>query len=221
MAYNPVRTSGSLTATGSVTLGIGGEAVALIAVTGTYTGVSTIIEGSVDGTNYFTVQAYAVSNGAQTTGTTVLSAANKAWYVYCTGLTHLRLRVTAISTGTVAVVISEVGSVMPVKPATTLQYATSSGKSTGTVAAGTTGANEVAYANGPGVLHRAIVTTAGTASLILYDNATTNSGTILYSSAATYALGTVTEINAPFANGVTARKASGTAAVTLVYTALT
>lgn len=220
MAYKPVRKSGTITtSTGTVVLGLGGEAVAVVYLSGTYTGLSGVFEGSIDGTNYFTVQAYDVGTGKQLTGATSLSAANKAVFIFVTGLTHLRFRATALSTGSVLVTIVNSQSTPPVDPVNTIQYTTSAGTTATGLAAGSGNANVVIYV-GTGILHRLIVTTAGTASLILYDNATTNSGTILYSSAATYALGTVTEINVPFANGITARQASGTAAVTVVYTPL-
>lgn len=208
------------TPTSAVILPLLGENQASVLVYGTYTGVTFSFQGSIDGVHYAPIQALRADTWQTETGNlTMPSSQSRLWYIVCGPITHLKVLASAYSTGTMNVVMNNSPGTVPVVPGTALQLVTTSGKQTGTAAAGTTGANEVIFA-APCILHRLIVTTAGTASLILYDNATTNSGTILYASPATYSLGTVTEINVPAAAGVTARKQSGSAAVTAVVTPL-
>lgn len=219
MAYKPARKSGTLTTTGSVILGLSGETVVVAYLSGTYTGLSGIFEASIDGTNYFTIQVYDIATGKQLTGTTSLSAANKCVFMLVPGLTHVRFRVTALSTGSVVVTLTNTQSVPPSSPITDMEYQTTSGLQNAAVAAGTTGANVAVYV-GKGILNKMVVNALGSASLIIYDNASTNSGTILYSTAAAPALALQQDINVPFVNGILARQENGTAPVTLIYTPL-
>lgn len=75
------------------------------------------------------------------------------------------------------------------------------GVSTGTVASAA--ANTVILARA-GKLCRVLVTTAGTGtgSVLIYDNATTNSGTVIGVVPATIAIGTIYEFLMPCANGI-------------------
>lgn len=103
----PATTTGSLAATGSVTLSKNGtDTLTLVQVSGTYTGVSLVFEGSVDSTNWFGLAALETDTGSLLTGT--ISPANSAtlcWKLPSEGLGGVRLRVTAISTGSLAVVL--------------------------------------------------------------------------------------------------------------------
>lgn len=54
----------------------------------------------------------------------------------------------------------------------------------------------------PGVLARVIVTATLTGSITCYDNASTNSGTVLWVSAANPTIGQIFDIMAPAVNGI-------------------
>ncbi len=221
-------TTGSITTTtaptNAVVHGLNGDPCVFVQVIGTYTSATAGIEGSNDGgTTYWAIPAFRSDSGLTDFGLVSLSAANRAWYVKGAGaLTHIRVRASAITvsgSNAMAVTITQgPGDIPNFNIESGLQYTTTSGRLTTTLAAGTTGAN-VVLVTGQGVLHRKIVTTAGTAALAVYDNATTNSGTILSIGTATDAVA-VTEINAPFVNGLTARQAGVTAACTFVYSLL-
>lgn len=69
-----------------------------------------------------------------------------------------------------------------------------------------------------GTLAQITITTAGTSSIAIYDNATAASGTVLFATPAVSALGTIYKINATAANGITvAAQTSTTPAFTLSY----
>lgn len=64
----------------------------------------------------------------------------------------------------------------------------------------------------PGRVCRIVITTAGTTAFQIFDNATTNSGTILYQSPAANSVGTVIDVQMPAQNGITvANTATGPA----------
>lgn len=88
---------------------------------------------------------------------------------------------------------------------------------TATVTA-TSAANTVVKAS-PGRLCRAVVTTAGAGagSVLIYDNATTNSGTIIGAIPATVAAGTTYEFEMPAAAGVTVRGVASGPVFTVSY----
>lgn len=81
------------------------------------------------------------------------------------------------------------------------EYITAGGSSTAAVAAGVSG-NTVVKAS-PGRLCRVLITTTGTNPLQIFDNATTNSGTVVGAFAASPAVGTVMSFDMPAANGIT------------------
>lgn len=66
-----------------------------------------------------------------------------------------------------------------------------------------------------GALHKIVVTTLGTAALSFYDNATTNSGTILFTIPASAAVGSIYDIQFPAANGIWCASGTNTPAVTV------
>lgn len=208
------------TATGTAVLPLTGENATVALIYGTYTGFTCVFEASQDGTLYFPV--FAIRSDSQTIEDGTLSPPNsstRSWILPNGIWSKLRLRATALSTGTVNVVFTSGPGTFPLAlPNTPRYFASNVGNATIGLAAGSGAANVVLVASGPGILHSVQVTTAGaTAGLILYDNATTNSGVQLYQSAATYALGTQTLLNVVFQNGITARQASTTAACTLSY----
>ena len=82
-----------------------------------------------------------------------------------------------------------------------------------------TGAGNTVIKAAPGRLARAVVTTAGTGTgqLLFYDNATTNSGTVIGAIPATIAVGTTYEFSMPAANGITAVNVLNGPVVTVSY----
>jgi hypothetical protein len=85
------------------------------------------------------------------------------------------------------------------------------GSSTITVAAG---AGTTVLKASAGRLVQVLVTTAGTTSLTIYDNASTGSGTIIGITPPTTTVGQVIVFNTPAVNGITAVGAAGSPAVT-------
>lgn len=88
------------------------------------------------------------------------------------------------------------------------------GASTAAVAAAAAAAAIKASA---GRLHRVLVTTAGTASLTFYDNASAASGTILGFIPANAAAGTIYDLQMPAANGIWCASGTNTPAITVSY----
>lgn len=108
-----VATTGSLTATGSVTLSkpIHETSVA-VQISGTYGTVTHVFEGSIDGTNYFPLVAGEIGTGLLVTGT-ISPSDNTArcWIVRAEHCCNVRMRVTAIASGQADIVL-ESGSFM-------------------------------------------------------------------------------------------------------------
>jgi hypothetical protein len=219
MVYSP-KSSTITTSTGTVVLGVrdSKNSGVVASLSGTHSGFTVVFEGSNDGTTWYKVPACKLASGNLEIGSTALADnATVAFYLASGVFGKVRVRATARSSGTLAVSMLAAPSL--VSPVNNMQYFVGEdiGKKTVAVTAGASAGNSVAVATGPGFLHKIVVTTAGaTAGVIIYDNATTNSGTKVYSSAATHALG-VYDIKMPFVNGLTVRKDSTTAAFTIVY----
>jgi hypothetical protein len=102
-------TTGSLTTTGSVTLSPlpGTDTLTLVQVSGTYGTASYVIEGTADGTNWSPVQAVALANGASVSGTiTPADNAELLYHVPSAMLSGVRLRATAVGSGTLGVLLA-------------------------------------------------------------------------------------------------------------------
>ncbi|MDE2097155.1 MAG: hypothetical protein KGL39_07905 [Patescibacteria group bacterium] len=109
------------------------------------------------------------------------------------------------------------------------QQMTYGGQHTENVAAGTGAANVVVYApaalpsgaqgSNPsgGRLCRITVLTAATAILVLYDNASTDSGNILFVVPSNAPVGAIYDVQMPFDNGIVALQASGSPQVAISY----
>ena len=99
----------------------------------------------------------------------------------------------------------------PVEPGVVQQATTN-------VAVPSTASNQVVKAT-PGYLSGALVTSVpgSPVALNIYDNATTNSGTIIGTIPSTATVGTFWPFNMPALNGITAAKTANTPAVTLAY----
>lgn len=100
-----------MTATGNtaaiLTAGLGGVG---IGITGTWTGTVTF-EGTYDGTNWFSINAFSAITGIPTTTAT----ANGNWRVSSAGYSSVRVRSSTIGTGTAAVYLRASGA-MPLEP---------------------------------------------------------------------------------------------------------
>lgn len=93
----------------------------------------------------------------------------------------------------------------------------SGGQKTNTVAASSTG--DVVVSSKPGRICKIVITTAGSASLELYDHASASSGaTMVWKSPATTVLGETYTVNIPVANGIIGKRQSNTPAYTVSYT---
>lgn len=82
-----------------------------------------------------------------------------------------------------------------------------------------TGSGNTVVSPGPGRLARVLVTTAGTGSgdALIYDNATTNSGTVIGVIPATIAIGTYYVFEMPAANGITVANVANGPVLTVGY----
>ena len=90
------------------------------------------------------------------------------------------------------------------------------GNQTAAVAAGT--ATDTPIATGSGYLGRILVTSAnGAAAINIYDNATTGSGKIIGTVAASATVGTVVTVGMPYFAGITVKGAATNGAITLSY----
>lgn len=98
--------------------------------------------------------------------------------------------------------------------ATGVVHVTTGGSATSTIA---TGAGNTVIKASAGRLVQLLVTTAGTASLTCYDNATTNAGTVIGITPATTTVGQVIKLDTPAANGITCAGATGSPVVTASY----
>lgn len=92
--------SGSLTATGSVTLTLANYSQAAVQVTGTWVGTLQF-EASVDGTNFFSVPAIVPSTNAIVTSATAVGQ----WLVPVAGYKQVRVRCSAFTSGTIVISI--------------------------------------------------------------------------------------------------------------------
>lgn len=90
------------------------------------------------------------------------------------------------------------------------------GSATATVPAG---AGTTVVSAAPGRLGRVLVTAAGTGSgdVLIYDNATTNSGTVIGVIPATVAVGAYYTFDMPCTNGITASNVANGPALTVSY----
>jgi hypothetical protein len=93
-------TTGSLTATGSVTLIKDvNDTTVTTALSGDHSGMSFKFEGSTDGDNYFPLAATRVGTYAAESGT-ITPTGNQAWTILAAGWSYVQATVTAISSGT-------------------------------------------------------------------------------------------------------------------------
>lgn len=214
--------NGTITAVnGTVVMGLNGSPLLLVQLTGTYSGVSVVIEGSNNGVNYFPLDVAKSGYLSTVYGTIVLATNQSVAYVASVAeFLWIHVRATAYGSGTVKVLMVNTGGQSPIAESAGYNLTNSNvAKNTFTLVAGT-GSVDVPVVNGSGILHRVTCNTTPTAALSLCDSATTSSATpVLYTTGTTVpAQGTVVELNVPFANGLTASQASGSAGLTIAYT---
>lgn len=85
-----------------------------------------------------------------------------------------------------------------------------------TVAIAVAAANTVVKA-APGRICRIVITTAGTTTFTVFDNATTNSGLVLYAAPAANAVGSIIDIQMPAQNGITIQNTATGPAMTVSF----
>jgi hypothetical protein len=214
--------SGTLaTANDTVKIGCQGDNLTYFLLKGTYTGATVVVEATLDGTNWFTINFNNVKNTeAYSIAQALTNSSTVALYTVNSVFSSIRIRVTAISTGSISVVaVQSKGFNDYIEDCLLVPTMTNVAKLTATVPAGTTTTDQPVVTTGPGVLHRFVVTTVGSAAISFYDDPAVISGKpLLYTSGtSTPAVGTVTELNMYFKNGITASQASGTAAITFMY----
>jgi hypothetical protein len=78
-----------------------------------------------------------------------------------------------------------------------------------------TAASTTVLKAGPGRLIKVVVTASAAGVVTVYDNATTNSGTVLFATPASPAVGTIYTIDLPAVNGLTVVAASTPSSVTI------
>jgi len=93
-----LQTAAATTGNGS-TFSVSGQATVQLTISGTYTGLTIVIEGTEDGTNYSTINV--VQLGTNTISSSV--SANGVYQAAVAGLITIRARISAISTGSVTV----------------------------------------------------------------------------------------------------------------------
>lgn len=103
--------NGTITASGqSVTLPVPVSSTATIAITGTYASFNAVFECSYDGgTTYLAASGVLVTTQAISTTTGLITSQNLAYRVPVDGATHVRLRATGLTSGTVNVFIRSAG----------------------------------------------------------------------------------------------------------------
>lgn len=97
----PAQTSGSLTTTGSIVLTKPeSDTMTQVQITGTYTSVSFVVEGSIDGTNYDALVSISMDAGTVVSGTVSPSnSTTRLWRVPSEGIMKVRVRTTAVGSG--------------------------------------------------------------------------------------------------------------------------
>ena len=105
MSNPPVQTfTLAAPAAASIAGKLAGDSIATFGISGTYTTLTFVFEGSMDGVNFSPLAA--VDSGLATIVTGTIAPANSAtynWLVPCANLQAVRLRVTAIASGAVVV----------------------------------------------------------------------------------------------------------------------
>jgi hypothetical protein len=104
---DPVITTGNITANGqTVSVALAGKNSVVFQIGGTYTSVAIIFEGTVDGTNWLTIQACRLDSNTIETASGTISNTRRAWEASVNGLHSFRVRATAYTSGTANIQIN-------------------------------------------------------------------------------------------------------------------
>lgn len=199
-------------------------------IAGTWSGRLTF-QCSNDNVNWGNLAACSLQSQSTTTTSTTVNDIVGGPVVF----RYLRVRMTTYSSGTatgtlelyttasqmaVSGVLANQNGTWTVQPGNvqnTTSWVTKGATNNGTQAANT--ASNTAIKGSAGTLYSATVTTTGTAGLVVYDNASTNSGTILLSIPANATVGTIYAFpgGMPAANGITSAGVSNCPGVTFAY----
>ena len=113
--YTPdYQTSGTITGTSNVTLTVDGSGTVGAQISGTWTG-NIVIEGSLDGTNFYSTPSVALTSG----GSSYSFSVNNIFQINCSGLRYVRLRGNTVATGSATITLvanQSVGVIMLENP---------------------------------------------------------------------------------------------------------
>lgn len=158
---------------------------------------------------YATEITYALAGGAMN------------WQIGVAGYQQFRAKLSTVVAGSGTALITaivsstpDVSNVIVGVDTTTLPIPVS--QATGYTAVAT-GVGNTVIKNSPGGLVKLVVTVAGSAASSIYDNASTNSGTVLFTFPTTTTAGQVFDVQIPLTNGATAAGASGSAGFIATY----
>jgi hypothetical protein len=185
---------------------------------GTWSGLFTL-QCSNDNTNWISLNSFVANNGATFSNTFTTNNLFHGPIFF----RYLRVRMTSYTSGTAngtlelytSDAMAGINTVALNGGTSTIGAINNDGTSSTAIAAGTS-ANTVVKASG-GRLASILVTTTGTNALTVYDNASTNSGTILAVIPANAAAGTFTAFKVPAANGITVAGNASNPAVSIFY----
>jgi hypothetical protein len=185
---------------------------------GTWSGLFTL-QCSNDNTNWISLNSFVANNGATFSNTFTTNNLFHGPIFF----RYLRVRMTSYTSGTAngtlelytSDAMAGINTVALNGGTSTIGAINNDGTSSTAIAAGTS-ANTVVKASG-GRLASILVTTTGTNALTVYDNASTNSGTILAVIPANAAAGTFTVFKVPAANGITVAGNASNPAVSIFY----
>jgi hypothetical protein len=189
------------------------------------------IAGSNDNTNFNTIYSQSANNAV---GAFFTNMNANGGYMFARAYRYLRVRATgwtsnASLVGTLEAYTTPVPpwfqyavqagtwTVMPGNTQNTTPWLVQGPTTTGVQAANSAG--NVVIKGTPGALWTATITTLGTAGLLVYDNASTNAGTVLLSIPASAAVGTVYSwfLGQPAANGITSAGVTNCPGVTFGF----
>ncbi len=202
-----------------------------IAITGTFTAIYQF-QGSNDGVNFIPFTCFRLDNMNGNNANAQSGAGGQIWGGPLP-FRYLQVQLVTYTSGVVNAVVELFTSAltMPVIEGLSLQdgawnvgltagsnvigSTANDGTNTTAIAAATV-ANTVIKA-GSGRLARVLVTAVGTVNTLIYDNATTNSGTVIGIVKSTAAVGDIIELRIPAQSGITVGGSANNAGVTVVW----
>jgi hypothetical protein len=225
---NAVSNVQTVTTATSVTLsGLTGNNVIMAGIgppsaTTNFSGVSFVVEGTSDGTNFGTIPMVRQDTGEPASGVIFAPDGHPIPLVSRNpgNWSAVRTRIVSIAAGSVMAGVSAQPAVnLPPTVVSPERIDSTGGKFPVEVAAGTTTA-AFNVAAGPARLCRVVVQALGTAALTFYDNPSAASGTKLFIIPASAAAGTIYDVQMPALTGITAGKVNNSPDVTVSFTPL-